>query len=205
MEAEKRKTMSEGLLKTIYKRIIKTVKDIKVRENYGIFAGIVGIICNLILFACKFFAGIITSSVSISADAFNNLSDAGSSIVTLAGFKMAGKPADTDHPFGHGRIEYIAGMIVSAVIIVMAIELFKDSVIKIFQPEAMEFSVVSVVILAGFDCIKTSGWHILIPRWESGLILQPCVQQRQTVFPTVSQPVWYCLCLSSSSMSLSLF
>lgn len=67
---------------------------------------------------------------------------------------MAGKPADTDHPFGHGRIEYIAGMIVSAVIIVMAIELFKDSVIKIFQPEAMEFSVVSVVILAGFDCIK---------------------------------------------------
>lgn len=76
------------------------MKDIKVRENYGIFAGIVGIICNLILFACKFFAGIITSSVSISADAFNNLSDAGSSIVTLAGFKMAGKPADTDHPFG---------------------------------------------------------------------------------------------------------
>ena len=86
----------------------KNVKDIKVRENYGIFAGIVGIICNLILFACKFFAGIITGSVSISADAFNNLSDAGSSIVTLAGFKMAGKPADTDHPFGHGRIEYIA-------------------------------------------------------------------------------------------------
>ena len=145
--------MSEGLLK-IFIKDYKNVKDIKVRENYGIFAGIVGIICNLILFACKFFAGIITGSVSISADAFNNLSDAGSSIVTLAGFKMAGKPADTDHPFGHGRIEYIAGMIVSAVIIVMAIELFKDSVIKIFQPEAMEFSVVSVVILAGSIALK---------------------------------------------------
>ena len=149
----KEENMSEGLLK-IFIKDYKNVKDIKVRENYGIFAGIVGIICNLILFACKFFAGIITSSVSISADAFNNLSDAGSSIVTLAGFKMAGKPADTDHPFGHGRIEYIAGMIVSAVIIVMAIELFKDSVIKIFQPEAMEFSVVSVVILAGSIALK---------------------------------------------------
>ena len=107
----KEENMSEGLLK-IFIKDYKNVKDIKVRENYGIFAGIVGIICNLILFACKFFAGIITGSVSISADAFNNLSDAGSSIVTLAGFKMAGKPADTDHPFGHGRIEYIAGMIV---------------------------------------------------------------------------------------------
>ena len=85
----KEENMSEGLLK-IFIKDYKNVKDIKVRENYGIFAGIVGIICNLILFACKFFAGIITGSVSISADAFNNLSDAGSSIVTLAGFKMAG-------------------------------------------------------------------------------------------------------------------
>ena len=145
--------MTNLLLKAFVKNY-EDVKNPKVREAYGAFSGIVGIICNLILFALKFFAGVITSSVSISADAFNNLSDAGSSVITLVGFKMAGKPADTDHPFGHGRIEYIAGLAVSAVIIVMAVELFKDSVDKIIHPQPMDFRIITVVILVGSILVK---------------------------------------------------
>lgn len=146
MPAETGISVNDILLR-IFVKDYKDVNNIKVREAYGVFSGIVGVVCNVILFAAKFFAGVITGSVSISADAFNNLSDAGSSIVTLAGFKMAGKPADEDHPFGHGRIEYIAGMIVSAVIIVMAIELLKNSAAKILKPEAIEFHAASVLIL----------------------------------------------------------
>ena len=145
--------MTELLIR-LFIRDKDNVQDPTVRQQYGTLSGLTGICLNILLFLGKLVAGTVSGSIAITADAFNNLSDAGSSIVTLAGFKMAGKPADTDHPFGHGRIEYIAGMIVSAVIIVMAIELFKDSVIKIFQPEAMEFSVVSVVILAGSIALK---------------------------------------------------
>lgn len=131
------------------------VKDSKVRESYGVLSGAVGIFCNVCLFVLKFIAGIITGAVSISADAFNNLSDAGSSVITLAGFKMAGKPADTDHPYGHGRIEYMAGLGVSVAIIVMGVELFKQSVDRIINPEETVFSVLSVVILVGSICVKT--------------------------------------------------
>lgn len=120
----------------------------KVRQNYGMFSGVVGIICNLILFIAKFFAGIITSSISISADAFNNLSDAGSSIVALVGFRIAGKPADINHPFGHGRIEYLSGMVVSFAIIIMGYELLRSSILKILHPQEIVFSVVSAIILA---------------------------------------------------------
>ena len=98
------------------------------------FAGIVGIICNLILFLAKILAGVLTASVSIMADAVNNLSDAGSSIVTLIGFKLAGKPADYEHPYGHGRIEYISGFIVSGAIIIMGFELLTTSFRKILHP-----------------------------------------------------------------------
>ncbi|MEG0457363.1 MAG: cation diffusion facilitator family transporter, partial [Oscillospiraceae bacterium] len=123
-------------------------KNSYVRENYGVFAGIIGIICNVILFSGKFFAGIITGAISITADAFNNLSDAGSSIVTLVGFKIAGKPADKDHPFGHGRIEYVAGLFVSLLILLMGFELGKSSIEKIINPEIVEFSLISIVILS---------------------------------------------------------
>jgi cation diffusion facilitator family transporter len=139
------------------KMFIKDSEDTtnpKVRQNYGMFSGIVGIICNLILFCTKFFAGIITASISISADAFNNLSDAGSSIVTLIGFKLAGKPADSGHPFGHGRIEYLSGVIVSFAIIIMGYELFKSSISKIVHPEQMYFSIVSIFILVGSILLK---------------------------------------------------
>lgn len=139
------------------KIFIKNSDDINnpvVRKNYGTLAGAVGIFCNLLLFTIKIFAGLLTGAISIVADAFNNLSDAGSSIVTLIGFRMAGKPADHDHPFGHGRIEYIAGLIVSALILLMGFELLKSSVDKILNPTPLESSNISILILIISVCIK---------------------------------------------------
>ena len=128
-----------NVLCRIFVKNYKDTKNPKVRLEYGIFAGIVGIICNIVLFLTKLTAGFLTSSLSIMADAINNLSDAGSSIVTLAGFKLASKPADSEHPYGHGRIEYISGFIVSMLIIVMGVELLRSSVEKIFNPQPLEF------------------------------------------------------------------
>ena len=139
------------------KFFIKNSDDINnpiVRKNYGTLAGAVGICCNLLLFTIKILAGLLTGAISIVADAFNNLSDAGSSIVTLIGFRMAGKPADHDHPFGHGIIEYIAGLIVSALILLMGFELLKSSVEKILNPTPLESSNISILILIISVCIK---------------------------------------------------
>lgn len=121
--------------------------DLDTRRKFGMLSGVVGIICNLILSAGKFFVGVATSSIAVSADAFNNLSDAVSSIVTLICFKTSGNPADKDHPFGYGRIEYVSGLIVSIAIIFMGIEFTKSSVEKIFNPESVSLSLVSVIIL----------------------------------------------------------
>ncbi|MCI9071639.1 MAG: cation transporter [Lachnospiraceae bacterium] len=118
-----------------------------VRQAYGMLCGAVGIGLNLLLFAGKFFAGMFSGSIAITADAFNNLSDAGSSIITLIGFKMAGHKPDPGHPFGHGRIEYISGFLVSLLILLMALELIKGSVSKILHPEELIFSPSIVVIL----------------------------------------------------------
>ena len=123
------------------------IMNVDVRKAYGTLTGSVGIINNVFLFLIKFVAGTITGAISIVADAFNNLSDAGSSIISLIGFRMAGKPADNDHPFGHGRIEYVSGLLIAIIILLMGIELFKASVEKIINPERVEFSVISVVIL----------------------------------------------------------
>ncbi|MDE7222725.1 MAG: cation diffusion facilitator family transporter, partial [Acetatifactor sp.] len=119
-----------------------------VRQAYGILCGAVGIGLNLLLFAGKICAGLFSGSIAITADAFNNLSDAGSSIITLIGFRMAGQKPDPDHPFGHGRIEYISGFLVSLLILLMAFELIKSSVVKILHPQELVFSPVIVVILA---------------------------------------------------------
>lgn len=140
----------------------------KVRQQYGTLGSVVGIFCNVILFASKFIAGLITSSISITADAFNNLSDAGSSIVALLGFKMAGAPADDKHPFGHGRIEYISGLIVSMIIMLMGFELAKSSVAKIVAPQAVEFSVVSLVIMLAAIAVKL--WMCLFNRKLGNMI-----------------------------------
>lgn len=126
----------------------------KKRSAYGKLCGAVGILLNIILFAGKFLAGMISNSVAITADAVNNLSDAGTSLVTLAGFKLAEQKPDSDHPFGHGRIEYLSGLIVSAVILMMAFELFTDSVDKILHPEPVEFSILVFVILLSSILIK---------------------------------------------------
>lgn len=120
----------------------------ELRKKFGVLSGTVGIIGNLILSIGKFFAGIMTGSIAISADAFNNLSDAVSSIVTLICFRTSDSPADREHPFGHGRIEYISGLIVSIAIIFMGIEFIKTSIEKIFNPEPVVASTVPIVILA---------------------------------------------------------
>ncbi len=119
----------------------------KKRSAYGKLCGTVGIVLNLLLFIGKFVAGVISNSIAITADAFNNLSDAGSSLVTLIGFKLAEQKPDSDHPFGHGRMEYLSGLIVSAVILMMGFELVKDSIDKILHPTGVDFSFVVLLIL----------------------------------------------------------
>ena len=130
------------------------VTDPAVREKYGILSGAVGIVLNLLLSAGKLFAGLMTGSISITADAFNNLSDAGSSVVTLVGFKLAGQKADDGHPFGHGRMEYLAGLLVSLMILLVGVELGRSSIGKILRPEAVDFSLVSTGILAASILVK---------------------------------------------------
>lgn len=139
--------MTDLIVKTFIKDY-KNVTDSKVRMKYGILSGCVGIALNVVLCLMKFFVGSMTGSIAITADAVNNLSDAGSSAVTVFGFKMAGKPADRDHPFGHGRIEYITAMIVSFIILFMGIELAIQSVEKIRSPENVQFSLIGAVIIA---------------------------------------------------------
>lgn len=124
------------------------------RGTYGALCGVVGIVLNVLLFAGKLFAGWLSRSIAVTADAFNNLSDAASSAVTLVGFKLAGKKPDAGHPYGHGRIEYVAGLAVSGVILLMAFELIRDSVTKIITPQQTEFSVVTAVILLVSIAVK---------------------------------------------------
>ena len=124
------------------------------RESYGKAAGIVGIICNLFLSGLKFALGYITHSVSITADATNNIADAGSSIITLIGFRLSEKPADEDHPYGHARIEYITGLIISFLIMLIGFEILKSSVEKIITPDVSEFSWVTAVILVVSIIVK---------------------------------------------------
>ena len=134
----------------LVRHFIKDYEDVdkaSVRTAYGMLASVVGIICNMVLFMAKFLIGIFLNSVSVTADAFNNLSDAASSVISFIGVKMAGKPADKEHPFGHGRIEYIAALIVSFLVIEVGITFLKESVGKITTPENLNFQVVSVVIL----------------------------------------------------------
>ena len=138
--------MTDFLVKCFVKDHDKT-EDPQVRTRYGILASIVGICCNLLLFASKLFIGVLVNSVSVMADAFNNLSDAASSIIGFIGVRMAGKPADSDHPFGHGRIEYISAFIVAFLVIQVGFSLFKTSLGKVLHPEEVYFKWISVLIL----------------------------------------------------------
>lgn len=132
----------------------ENVHDINVRASYGKLSGKVGIFCNAFLFAVKFIMGTISGSVSITADAVNNLSDAASSVISLIGFKMAEKPADEDHPYGHARYEYLSGLTVAVMIILIGFELFKTSFDKVIHPSTVDFSIALVIVLAVSILIK---------------------------------------------------
>lgn len=138
----------------IFVKDYENTKDPQVRERYGKFAGIVGILSNVILCAAKILVGVIAGSIAIIADGINNLADASSSIITLAGFKLSSMPEDKEHPYGHARIEYISGMIVSVLIVVVGIELIKSSADKIMHPSPLEFSWSIVIVLLLAIAIK---------------------------------------------------
>ena len=143
-----------NLLLRLFVKDAKNTDSPKVRAAIGTMSGLVGIVCNLLLFAFKLLVGTLTSSVSITADDMNNLSDASGSIVTFIGFRVADKPADAHHPYGHARAEYLSGLGVAALILVIGIELVKTSVKKIFAPTPVEFTAVAAVVLLASIALK---------------------------------------------------
>ncbi len=171
-------------------KLIKNASDTqnpKVREAYGKLSGIVGIICNFVLFCTKLTVGLLSASVSITADAVNNLSDASSSIISLLGFKLSGKPADAEHPYGHGRYEYLSGLIVSVVILVIGVELLKSGIERIIHPNEVGFSAVTGFILVFSILLKL--WMMLFNgkigrKIESGAILAASQDSRNDVIST---------------------
>ncbi|MBQ7933420.1 MAG: cation transporter [Lachnospiraceae bacterium] len=142
------------LLSRLFMKKNKDIHDAEVRRSYGVLCSFVGIFFNILLFGGKFLAGTLSGSIAITADAFNNLSDAGSSVITLLGFKIASQKPDPDHPFGHGRVEYISGLLVSMLILFMAYELLKSSIDKILQPQTLECSAIIVIILIASILVK---------------------------------------------------
>lgn len=157
------------------------------RAKTGKLSGGVGIVCNLLLFGLKLLVGIVSGAVSITADAMNNLSDATSSVVTLVGFKLAEKPADEDHPYGHARYEYLSGLAVAAMIIVIGFELAKSSVEKIITPTAVAFSVPVLLVLVGSVLVKLWLSHFqkhLGQRIRSAALLAAATDSRNDVLAT---------------------
>ncbi len=153
--------MFDGLMRLLVKNYDDT-EDPAVREKCGKAAGSVGIATNLILFVIKLVAGIFSHSVAVMADAINNLTDSGSSVIMLVGFKLAGKPADEKHPFGHARIEYLSGVIVSFIVLFLGFQLGMTSIQKIITPEATDFSLMALIIL--FVSILIKLWQFFFYR-----------------------------------------
>lgn len=180
--------MTELLIR-LFVRDYRNTDRPEVRERYGKFSGIVGIVSNLLLFVMKAVTGFVTGSISIVADAVNNLSDSASSVITLVGFKLSGKPADQEHPYGHARIEYISGLIVSFLILLLGVQLLQESAGKIFAPEEAAFSPVAVVVLVVSCLIKT--WQCLFYRKVGRRISSPTIEataadSRSDVFSTLA-------------------
>ena len=178
--------MTKLLLRLFVKEYHEPRKS-KVRAAVGKLSGVVGIVSNILLFGLKLLVGTISGSVSITADAMNNLSDATSAIVTLVGFKLAEKPADEDHPYGHARYEYLSGLAVAAMIIVIGFELAKTSVQKIFDPTPVEFSVGVAIVLIGSIIVKL--WLCLFNRKlgkhiESSALLATSADSRNDAIST---------------------
>lgn len=148
---------TDNMIRLLARIFIKNKPDSdspEARKAYGLLCGGVGIALNILLFAGKFFAGSISRSIAITADAFNNLSDAGSSVITLMGFQLGDQKPDSHHPFGHGRIEYLSGLLVSMLIILMGFELARSSLDKILHPAPVEFSMLTISILIISICVK---------------------------------------------------
>lgn len=153
--------MTELIVKLFIKNKDK-VEEPSVRTSYGLLASVVGIVCNVILFGVKLVAGMLINSIAVMADAFNNLSDAASSVISFIGVKIAGRPADKEHPFGHGRYEYIAALIVSFIILQVGLSLFRSSFDKIRNPETVSFDLLIVLILCFSVFLKV--WLMLFNR-----------------------------------------
>ncbi|QGU96149.1 cation diffusion facilitator family transporter [Clostridium bovifaecis] len=139
--------MLSKLLVTKFVKNPENISNSKVRDSYGYLGGIVGIIVNIILFLVKLFVGLVVKSIAVTADAFNNLSDALSSVITIAGFKLASKPADDEHPFGHGRIEYISGLIVAFMVMLVGFEFTKSSFARITSPNKVNFELLPFILI----------------------------------------------------------
>ena len=148
-----------GLLIRLFIKEHENTSDPKVREAYGKMSGAVGIASNLLLSAIKVIIGILFNSIAVIADGINNITDAGSSVITLIGFKLAGLPEDKDHPYGHARYEYITGMIVSFIIILLGIQLLKESITKIMHPDPVSFSPLTAAVLVTAILIKL--WQMM--------------------------------------------
>ena len=178
-----------GLLLRLFVKNHNDTENPVVRSAYGKLAGAVGIVCNLLLFAGKLLAGILSGSVAVTADAVNNLSDASSSLVTLLGFKLAERPADEEHPYGHARIEYISGLVVAALILLIGAELAKSSFSKILHPETVEFSLLTLGVLVGSILAKL--WMALFcrklgKRIDSTTLLATSADSRNDVISTAA-------------------
>ena len=148
-----------NLLVRLFVKDYNNIEAAKVRTSYGVLSSIVGIFCNIVLFAIKLIIGMLINSISVMADAFNNLSDAASSVISFIGIKLASKPADKEHPFGHGRFEYIAALIVAFLVLSVGFQLLKDSFVKIIHPEQMEVKPVLIVFLIVSVLVKV--WMML--------------------------------------------
>lgn len=142
------------LLISLFVRNKDDINDVKVRKKYGFLSSIVGIFCNIALFVLKFILGVLSGSIAITADAFNNLSDAGSAIVVFLGFKLASRPADKEHPQGHGRYEYLSGFLIAVLIILIGVEFFRGAIEKILNPAPISFNYFVVAGLAVSVLVK---------------------------------------------------
>jgi len=159
------------MIKLLIKKTIKDYKNVtdsKVRERYSVLAGVLGILCNIFLFALKLFIGWSVNSIAIISDSFNNLSDTGSSAVTVIGAKMSNKSADREHPYGHGRIEYVSSLIVAFIIIIVGVEVLQGSANKIINPSPVSISPIMLVILILSVLVKV--WMFLYNRYMGNVI-----------------------------------
>lgn len=188
--------MTELLIKLFVKNS-KDTKDVKVRLAYGNLAGIVGILCNVLLFVGKYLIGTIFGSIAIAADAINNLSDASSNIVSLIGFKLGSKKADEEHPFGHARYEYLAGLVVCVIIVAIGLSLAKESILKVIHPSEVDCNALMIVVMLISIAVKL--WMSIFnkkigTRIESDTLIATAADSRNDVISTSAVVIATILC-----------